>query len=37
MQSIDSIEIYAYGASKDLVSDKEEIKRNKVINDIKIH
>ena len=37
MQSIDSIEIYAYGASKDLVSDKEEIKCNKVINDIKIH
>ena len=26
MQSIDSIETYAHGASKDLVSDKEEIK-----------
>ena len=26
MQSIDSIETYAYGTSKDLVSDKEEIK-----------
>ena len=25
MQPIDSIEIYAYGTSKDLVSDKEEI------------
>ena len=28
MQSIDSIEIYAYGTSKDLVSDKEGIKCN---------
>ena len=28
MQSIDSIEIYAYGTSKDLVSDKESIKCN---------
>ena len=26
MQSIDSIETYTYGTSKDLVSDKEEIK-----------
>ena len=25
MQSIDSIETYAYGTSKDLVSDKEEL------------
>ena len=25
MQSIDSIETYAYGKSKDLVSDKEEL------------
>ena len=28
VQSIDSIETYAYGTSKDLVSDQEEIKRN---------
>ena len=26
MQSIDSIKTYAYGTSKDLVSEKEEIK-----------
>ena len=26
MQSIDSIETYAYGTSKDLVSEREEIK-----------
>ena len=31
MQSIDSIETYAYGTSKDLVSDKEEIKCNNLI------
>ena len=31
MQSIDSIEIYAYGTSKDLVSEKEEIKCNYII------
>ena len=31
MQSIDSIEIYAYGTSKDLVSQKEEIKCNNII------
>ena len=31
MQSIDSIETYAYGASKDLVSEKEEIKCNNMI------
>ena len=31
MQLIDSIEIYAYGISKDLVSDKEEIKYNNII------
>ena len=31
MQSIDSIETYAYGASKDLVSEKEEIKCNNII------
>ena len=31
MQSNDSIETYAYGASKDLVSEKEEIKCNSII------
>ena len=32
MQSIDSIEDYAYGTSKDLVSEKEEIEQyNKMI------
>ena len=31
MQSIDSIEIFAYGAAKDLVSEKEEIKSNNII------
>ena len=31
MQSIDSIETYAYGTSKDLVSEKEEIKCNNII------
>ena len=31
MQSFDSIEISAYGTSKDLVSEKEEIKCNSVI------
>ena len=31
MQSIDSIETYAYGTSKDLVSKKEEIKCNNII------
>ena len=31
MQSVDSIETYAYGTSKDLVSDKEEIKCNNII------
>ena len=30
MQSIDSIETYAYGTSKDLVSEKEEIKCNNI-------
>ena len=30
MQSIDSIETYAYGTSKDLVSEKEGIKRNDI-------
>ena len=31
MQSIDLIETYAYGTSKDLVSDKEEIKCDNII------
>ena len=31
MQSIDSIETYAYGTSKDLVNDKEDIKCNNKI------
>ena len=35
MQSIDSIETYAYEMSEDLVSEKEEIKCNNIINDTK--
>ena len=31
MQSIDSIETYAYGRIKDLVSEKEEIKYSNII------
>ena len=31
MQSFDSIETYAYGTSKDLVSEKEFIKCNNII------
>ena len=31
MQSIDSLETYAYETSKDLVSKKEEIKFNNII------
>ena len=31
MQSIDSVETYAYGTRKNLVSEKEEIKCNNVI------
>ena len=31
MQSIDSIESYAYGTSKDLVSEKEKIKCNNIM------
>ena len=31
MQSIDSIDTYAYGTSKDLVSEKEEIKCNNIM------
>ena len=33
MQSIDSIGTYEYGTSKDLVSEKEEIKCNNLKND----
>ena len=32
MQSIDSIETYTYGTSKEQVSEKEEIKCNNIIN-----
>ena len=35
MQSIDLIKTYAYGTSKDLLSEKEEIKCNNIINDTK--
>ena len=35
MQSIGLIEIYAFGTSKDLVSEKEEIKCNNMINQYK--
>ena len=35
MQSIDSIETYAYETSKNLVSDKEVIKSNNIKNDTK--
>ena len=31
MQSIDSTETYAYGTSKDLVTDKEEIEYSNII------
>ena len=31
MQSIDSIETYPYGKSKDLVNEKEEIKCNNIL------
>ena len=31
MQSIDSIETYAYGTSKNLLSEKEEIQCNNII------
>ena len=36
MQSIDSIETYEYGTSKDLESEKEEIKCNNIIKWYKI-
>ena len=35
MQSIESIEPYAYGMSKDLVREKEDIKRNNIIKQCK--
>ena len=35
IQSYDSIEIYAHGGSKDLVSKKEEIKCNNIIKGYK--
>ena len=35
MQSINSIETYAYGTSKDLVSDKEKIKYMNIIKQYK--
>ena len=35
MQSIDSIEIYAYGTNKDLVSEKEDIKCSNKIKQYK--
>ena len=35
MQSINSIEKYAYGYSKDLITEKEEIKCNNTINQCK--
>ena len=31
MQAIDSLEMYAYGTSKDIVSEKERIKCNNII------
>ena len=35
MQSIDSIETYAYGTRKDLVSEKEEAKCNNIVKQFK--
>ena len=35
MQSIDAIETYTYGTSKDLVSEKEEIKCNNTMKQYK--
>ena len=35
MQSVDSIEIYAYGTSEDLVSQKEEIRWSTTIKQYK--
>ena len=36
MKSVDSIETYIYGISKDLMSEKEEIKCKNVTNYIKV-
>ena len=35
MQSIDLIETYAYGTSKDLICNKEKTKRNNIIKQYK--
>ena len=35
MQSFDSMEKYAHGTSKDLVSEKEEIKCNNIVKQYK--
>ena len=35
MESIDLIETYAYGTSKDLISEKEEILCNNIIKEFK--
>ena len=35
MQSIDSIETYVYATSKDLISEKEEIRCNNIIKRFK--
>ena len=35
MQSIDSIELFAYGMSKDIVSEKENINSNNIIKQYK--
>ena len=37
MQSIDLMETHAYGTSKDLVSEKEEMKGNNIIKQYKNH
>ena len=36
MQSIDSTQTYAYGMSKDLISNKEKIKRKNIVKEYKI-
>ena len=36
MESIDSIKTYAYGMSKDLVSEKEVVKCNNIKDDTKV-
>ena len=35
MQSIDSLETYSYGMSKDLIFKKEKIKRNNIMKQYK--